>query len=196
MHVAERCVRRPTITSRSAGGTTRSSEYLALAWQDLDVEAGTATVRRSLSTVRGGWEFGPPKTKKSRRTIPLPHRLVEDLRRHRSAQAEAAMRLGPAYNRELDLVFASALGEPLDRRNLVRRHFKKIVKEAELPKSLRLYDLRHTCCTLLLAAGVNVKVVSERLGHASAAMTLDVYGHVLPGMQEEATRKLERALFE
>ncbi len=62
-------------------------------------------------------------------------------------------------------------------------------------KTVRLYDLRHTCCTLLLAAGVNVKVVAERLGHASAAMTLDVYGHVLPGMQEQATAALEREIF-
>lgn len=145
----------------------RPSEYLALAWRGLDLDAGTATVR-------GGWEFKEPKTKGSRRTILLPHSLVGDLKRHRRTQAEAAMRLGPAYNRELDLVFASEGGEPLDRRNLVQRHFKKIVKEAELPSSLRLYDLRHTCCTLLLATGVNVKVVSERLGHASAAMTLDV----------------------
>ena len=115
---------------------------------------------------------------------------------HGRTQAEAALKLGPAYNRELDLVFANEVGEPLDRRNLVQQHFKKIVKEAGLPVSLRLYDLRHTCCTLLLATGVNVKVVDERLGHASAAMTLNVYGHVLPGRQEEATRKLERALFE
>ena len=104
------------------------------------------------------------------------------------------MRLGPDYARELDLVFAGETGQPLNNRNLVQRYFKPIVREAKLPPTLRLYDLRHTCCTLLLATGINVKVVSERLGHASAAMTLDVYGHVLPGMQEEATRRMEGIL--
>ena len=77
----------------------------------------------------------------------------------------------------------------------MRRYFKRLAEAAKLPREVRLYDLRHTTATLMLAQGANVKVVSERLGHASAAMTLDVYSHVLPGMQEEATAKLEAALF-
>ncbi|MEE8558221.1 MAG: site-specific integrase, partial [Myxococcota bacterium] len=84
---------------------------------------------------------------------------------------------------------------PLGERNLVKRHFKPILEKANLPKEIRLYDLRHTHATLALANGINVKVVSERLGHASAAMTLDVYTHTLPGQQEEATRILERVIF-
>ena len=74
-------------------------------------------------------------------------------------------------------------------------HFKRILKEASLP-DIRLYDLRHTCATLLLSAGENPKVVSERLGHASVTLTLDTYSHVLPDMQDKATSKLEEMLFQ
>ncbi len=78
--------------------------------------------------------------------------------------------------------------------NLIVRHFKPILKSAELPKSIRLYDLRHTCATLLLIVNENPKVVSERLGHASITQTLDTYSHVLPTMQQAASEKLERIL--
>ncbi len=80
-------------------------------------------------------------------------------------------------------------------RNLTRRHFKPILKRAELSETFRLYDLRHSCATLLLSAGENPKVVAERLGHASIVLTLDTYAHVLPSMQQAATEKLERILF-
>ena len=79
--------------------------------------------------------------------------------------------------------------------NLIARHFKPILKQAELPEAIRLYDLRHTCATLLLIAGENPKVVSERLGHSSVVMTLDTYSHVLPSMQKAASEKLESLLF-
>ena len=79
-------------------------------------------------------------------------------------------------------------------KNLTRRHFRPLLEKAELP-TIRLYDLRHTMATLLLLAGENPKVVSERLGHASVTLTLDTYSHVLPTMQETATEKLEKMLF-
>ena len=78
--------------------------------------------------------------------------------------------------------------------NLIRQHFKPIVASADLAP-LRLYDLRHTCATLMLGLGIHAKIVAERLGHASTAMTLDVYSHVAPTLQEEAAHKLGAALF-
>ncbi len=81
------------------------------------------------------------------------------------------------------------------RKNLVRRHFKPALIAAELPANLSLYCLRHTCASLLLQAGVHPKVVSERLGHSSTTLTLDVYSHVAPGMQEQATEQLEIMLY-
>ena len=86
-------------------------------------------------------------------------------------------------------------GQPLIRLNVVQKHFKPILKRAKLPDTLRLYDLRHTCATLLLAANENPKVVSERLSHASITLTMDTYSYVIPHMQEGATDKLELMLF-
>lgn len=80
-------------------------------------------------------------------------------------------------------------------RNLMRRHFRPTLLRAEIPTALRLYDLRHSCATLLLAANEHPKVVSERLGHASITLTLDTYSHVLPSMQQAASDKLEKLLF-
>ena len=82
------------------------------------------------------------------------------------------------------------------RRNILRCHFRPILEKAGLPASIRLYDLRHTCATLLLAANEHPKVVSERLGHSNITLTLDTYSHVLPSMQQGASEKLERMLFE
>ncbi|MFP5265582.1 MAG: tyrosine-type recombinase/integrase [Blastocatellia bacterium] len=81
------------------------------------------------------------------------------------------------------------------RRNILRRHFKPILKEAKLSTALNLYSPRHSCATLLLTAGVNPKIVSERLGHASIVLTLDTYSHVLPSMQQAAVDKLETLPF-
>jgi len=103
------------------------------------------------------------------------------------------MRLGDAYT-DFDLVFPSEIGTPTLSGNLDRRHFKKIIKAAGI-RVIRLYDLRHTMATLLLSKGVNPKIVSERLGHSSIALTLDTYSHVLPTMQREATVELERLIF-
>lgn len=88
------------------------------------------------------------------------------------------------------------LGTPLNTSNLTAKHFKPPLKPAGLPKTIRLYDLRHTCATLLLSAGENPKVVSERLGHASITLTLDVYSHVLPDRQKAATDKLRKHPFQ
>src|SRR5205823_5846129 len=92
-------------------------------------------------------------------------------------------------------VFCSETGTPLSIPNLTYRYFRPILKEAKLPR-IRLYDLRHTCATLLLVAEENPKVVSERLGHSTIVLTLDTYSHVLPSMQQAATSKLEKLLYE
>lgn len=175
----------------------RPEEYLALQWKDVDLQKGTATVQRALCWRRqkgGGWYFAEPKTSQSRRTIPLPASLVKELTQHKRRQAEARLRLGPEYQ-PYDLVFATATGGPLHSENLNARNFKAVRDRAKLPPDVTLYTLRHTCATLLLLAGENAKVISERLGHSSIVMTLDIYSHVLPSMQQAATEKLERMLF-
>jgi integrase len=173
----------------------RPSEYLGLQWQDINFEAGVVTVQRTLTwTHRGTWYFGETKTTRSRRNIPLPVPLLSLLKEHKRQQAEERLKAGASYEK-LDLVFSGKQGQPVMSHNLIVRHFKPILKKAKLPMSLRLYDLRHSCATLLLASNENPKVVSERLGHASVTLTLDVYSHVLPSMQEAASQKLEKMLF-
>ncbi len=174
----------------------RPEEYLGLQWKDINFVNGIVTVQRTLCWNRkgGGWYFGEPKTARSRRSIPIPFSVVHSLHEHKRHQAEERLKAGPSYQ-NLDLVFATSEGGPLLPQNLFRRHFKPILKSAGLPQSIRMYDLRHSCATLLLAANENPKVVSERLGHASITLTLDTYSHVLPSMQQAATEKLERLLF-
>lgn len=173
----------------------RPEEYLALQWSDIDLNYGTATVQRALVWRKGGgWMFKAPKTKSSRRSIPLPLPLLNKIKSHRIKQAENRLKLGGAYENN-NLVFATDLGTPIRYGNLDKRHFRPTLKLADLPTDFRLYDLRHSCATLLLAAGLNVKVVSERLGHANIKMTLETYAHVLPGMQEEATNQMAQMLY-
>lgn len=112
--------------------------------------------------------------------------MVQELKEHRATQAESLLQLGIRS----DIVFATSEGGPIYRRNLLKRHFKPLLKAAKLPDDLTLYCLRHSCATLLLQAGVHPKIVSERLGHASIVLTLDTYSHVLPTMQDEATTQI------
>jgi integrase len=175
----------------------RPEEYLALQWKDIDLHKGTATVQRTLCWRRqkgGGWYFGEPKTAQSRRTVPLPASIVRELVRHKARQSETRLKLGSEYQK-FDLVFATTTGGPLHPDNLNGRNFKGVCKHAGLSPKLTLYALRHTCATLLLLAGVNSKIVAERLGHSSIAITLDIYSHVLPSMQQVAADELENMLF-
>ena len=133
-----------------------------------------------------------PKTPQSRRSIPLPDTVINDLKEHKSDQDELK-KISNSY-KDFDLVFAGKDGEPLDYKSIYNKHFKRILISANLP-NIRLYDLRHTCATLLLTAGVNPKIVSERLGHSSVSIMLDTYSHVLPDMQDMATGKIDKILF-
>jgi integrase len=154
----------------------RPSEMLALRWSDVDLEAGTLRINRSLS----GGEFAATKTLRSRRKIELSKTARAALTTHRKRQLEERMRKAGLWE-DHGLVFPSTVGTPLSHRNLVRS-FKALLKRAGLPVGTRLYDLRHTCATLLLNSNVRSKYVQELLGHASISQTLDTYSHVLKGM--------------
>jgi integrase len=108
--------------------------------------------------------------------------MVLALTEHKHRQSEERLRLGSEWQ-DNGLVFTTALGTPLNISNLTAKHFKPALRRAGLPKTIRLYDLHHTCATVLLSAGENPKIVSERLRHAGITRTLDVYSHVLPDMQ-------------
>lgn len=171
----------------------RPEEYLALQWADIDFERDTAQVRRALVRHKKSWSFEEPKTARSRRTVYLPAPLLQKLVAHKRRQGEARLKLGAAWQ-AFDLVFCSDEGTPLTIPNITYRYFRPILTAANLPR-IRLYDLRHTCATLLLIAEENPKVVSERLGHSTIVLTLDTYSHVLPTMQQGATARLEKLLY-
>lgn len=167
----------------------RLGELLGLRWEDVNLERGSIAVRRALQHLPGeGATFLEPKTARSRRSIPLGTTALAALRRVRRRQLQQKLALGPAYQ-DQGLVFASPTGTPIIPRSL-ERAFARIVARAGVGP-LRFHDLRHTHATLLLARGVHPKIVSERLGHASIAITMDTYSHVLPGLQEEAIRDLD-----
>lgn len=170
----------------------RQGELLGLKWEDVDLETGTLRVRRTLTTAKGGPVLSSPKTKTSRRTVKLSRRAADALRGHLQRQLEEIDTAG-SLRHENGLIFASESGEPLDRRLVTTHRFKPLLKRAGLPQ-IRFHDLRHTCATLLLGRNVNPKIVSEMLGHASIAITLDTYSHVLPTMQDSAARAMEEAL--
>jgi integrase len=173
---------------------TRRGEALALHWRDVDLDAGTIAVRRSVGVVRVKGEGatvseGPTKTGKPR-VVDTGPATVAVLRAHRRERAAMALQLAAADA----LVFATEEGEHLHPERFSRTFTEALARcrreltEAghEAPPMIRLHDLRHTHATLLLSAGKPVKVVSERLGHSSAVVTMTVYAHVLPGGQREA----------
>ncbi len=172
----------------------RPSEYLALKWTDLDMKAGTIAVTRSLEWLRGGgWQFAETKRSRSRRTVKLQTHVLQALEKHKAAQDLTRTEANERWT-DNGLMFTTRTGGPLDERNVAQQDFRRVLSAARLPIDFRLYDLRHTAATLALSAGVPPKVVSEMLGHASAAFTLDVYSHVLPHMQDSAAAKVEALL--
>jgi integrase len=173
----------------------RFSELLGLHWVDVDLDAqptAVVRVRTQLKRIQGQWIWKEPKTKRSRRQIALPSSAADSLRRHKLQQAAERRRLGTLWE-DNDLVFCTQTGRPLMQGN-VRCHLERTLKKAALPR-IRFHDLRHTAATLLLSARVNPKVESEMLGHASVAITLDIYSHVLPDMQQDSAAAMGQLLY-
>ncbi|HEX5570875.1 MAG TPA: site-specific integrase, partial [Ktedonobacterales bacterium] len=164
----------------------REGELLGLRWQDLDLDRAVLRVRLNVAETATRYVLAEVKTAYSRRSIGLIPAAVEALRQHQERQQAQRQRLGDAYDASLDLVFPNRTGGVMIPDNLAKRSFKQHLEAAGLPRSIRLHDFRHTAATLLLGAGVNVKVVSEMLGHADVGITLRVYAHVLPHMQQSA----------
>jgi integrase len=161
----------------------RRAELLGLRWADVDLDGGSVVVRQSVQQVAGRIVVGDVKTARSRRRLDLDPVTVAVLRSHRVAQWKRRAQVGAGWKNH-DLVFNAPDGSPL-KPDSITQWFERAVQRSGLPR-IRLHDLRHSHATHLLAAGTNPKVVSERLGHASVAFTLDTYGHVMPGQQAAA----------
>lgn len=170
----------------------RPGEALALHKGDLDLDRGMVSIHRSMTRVNSGkWTLKEyPKNQSSFRMVTLPKTTVKALKEHLSSLKVDHMERGI----RTEYVFCNREGNPLDISKL-RKQWKRACEKAPGVPVVRLYDARHTHATHLLMAGVNPKVVSERLGHATIKITLDTYSHVMPSMQESVAEQMEAALF-
>jgi integrase len=168
----------------------RRGEICALRWRNVDLVAGQLSVVESLEQTKAGLRFKSPKSGKGR-TVALSATVVDELRSHRIKRAQELLRLGVALSED-HLVIGHADGSvvpPI----YISQHWARTIKTTQLAH-LRFHDLRHAHATHLLANGVHPKVASERLGHSKVGITLDLYSHVIPGMQEDAAAMVDTAL--
>jgi integrase len=177
----------------------RRGELMGLKWQDINLDAGVLQVRRILSRVPSkmpgkGYVEAEPKTQKSRRSVVIAPFALEALKQHRERQREAEITAGPLWQ-DHDFVFCTSIGTHLNPTRDMLDQLKVLLKKAGLP-DIRFHDLRHSAATLLLSVGVHPKVVQEILGHSQISITMDVFSHVLPGMQQEAMSRLNDAIRE
>lgn len=169
----------------------RRGEILGLRWKDVDFESKALSIRKNLVILNNKPTLQDPKTKDSSRFVTLPSLVINALIEHKRIQDEEKQMIGDDYN-TLDLVICTSVGTPVGPRNLLRS-FHNLLKKADLPK-MRLHELRHSHATLMLKQGEHPKVVSERLGHSNTRITMDIYSHVLPNMQQEAVDRFEKSL--
>ncbi len=170
----------------------RRGELAGVRWIDVDLDAGTIIVRNTRVSVAHAVHEHEPKTRSSKRLIALDERTVSVLRANRRRQLEERVAWGPAYS-DTGYVITVENGEPIHPER-IGVLFQQAIRRLDLPR-IRLHDLRHTSASLLLAAGIHPKIVSERLGHSSIAVTLDLYSHVIPGLQAEAADRLGALVF-
>ena len=165
----------PTLIAVSTG--MRRSECLNLRWADIDLEAGTISVVES-------------KSQRGRRMVTMPASLTEELRTEVKRQAASKLLHGPSYQHE-DRVCCRPNGSAIPEQSLSHK-FRKVVRALGIEATF--HDTRHTHASMLLRAGVNIKVIQERLGHANISETLDTYSHLYQGMQDQASEAIEACL--
>jgi len=178
----------PTLLAVPCG--MRRGEIAALRWRSVDLDAARLAVVESAEQVGSRVRYKLPKNGKGR-TLALAATMVEELRAHRVRQAEELLKVGVRLSDEF-FVVAQTDGSPLQPDSITQDWFRKL-EGTSLPR-VRFHDLRHAHATHLLMNGVNPKVASERLGHSKVGITLDLYSHVLPGMQEDAAQRVDAAL--
>jgi len=170
----------------------RQAELIGLKWDDVDWEKSTIQVKRQVRHFKGGgYTFTSPKSRSGYRTIILGRQALNALEDHLMVQSELKDAIGDEWV-DLNLIFASNTGTPIRASNL-RRGFRRLLKESELPK-IRFHDLRHTAASLMLNHGIPVLIASKRLGHSKPSITIDVYGHLLPSKQEEAAELMDNLM--
>jgi integrase len=169
----------------------RKGELLGLRWHDVDLKAGTLHITHQLQVIENKPVLVAPKTKRSRRTIPLSASLVAALRQHHARQLRERMALGTAWH-DHDLVFASEVGTAILPSNFTRS-FHRLLKRAGMER-MRVHDLRHSCATFLALQGVEPRTAMEILGHSTITITLQLYTHALEQAKRMAVTKMDTLL--
>ena len=170
----------------------RQGELLGLKWADLNWDKSALQVQRQLTKKKGGGrEFALPKTRAGIRRIDLGNESLQVLKEHHQKQYQLIVATGIQWQ-DHDLIFPTSIGTPMYGENLIKR-FKQLLNEAGLP-DIRFHDLRHTAASLMLNNGIPVIIVSRRLGHSQPSITMDVYGHLSPGKQQEAASLIDQLL--
>jgi integrase len=169
----------------------RRGEIAALRWRNINLDAAQLAVTESAEQTAAGVRYKKPKSGKGR-TVALSSRVVSELRSHRVQQAQELLILGIPLTDDT-FVVAQADGSPLQPRTITHQWHQLLANNKALPR-VRFHDLRHAHATHMLASGVHPKIASERLGHSKVGITLDLYSHVMPGMQEDAAARVDRDL--
>lgn len=169
----------------------RRGEIAALRWRNINLDAAQLAVTESAEQTKASVRYKQPKSGRGR-TVALSPRVVNELRSHRVQQAQELLVLGIPLTDET-FVVAQADGRPLQPRSLTHQWHLLLAKNKALPR-IRFHDLRHAHATHMLSSGVHPKIASERLGHSKVGITMDLYSHVMPGMQEDAAARVDRDL--
>ena len=171
----------------------RRGEIAALRWRNVNLDAAQLAVTESAEQTTAGVRYKKPKSGKGR-TVALSARVVNELRSHRLKQAQELLVLGVPLTEDAFIV-AQADGSPLQPRSITHQWHLLLANNRQLPR-IRFHDLRHAHATHMLSSGVHPKIASERLGHSKVGITMDLYSHVIPGMQEDAAARVDRDLEE
>lgn len=177
-----------TIAVLALGSGMRRGELCALRWKDIDLDAGSVRVERSLEQTKGQLRFKAPKTRYSRRSIAIPPAVVSELRAYWSAQQEQRLALGRGRGSPEDLVFADWDGSPRKPGWLTNEWLRA---SSAVGRRINLHALRHTHVSNLIAAGIDILTIARRLGHSNPAVTLSVYGHLYGNTDEKAADAVE-----
>jgi len=169
----------------------RQAELLGLRWRDIDLDLQSISVCRTLYKRRGVCEFKEPKTSHSKRRVSMTAKLADYFSEYKGEGESLCLHLGRLLKPD-DLVFSNIEGKPIDP-GVLSHSFARIAKQAGL-QGVRFHDLRHTFASLMLLRGAKPKVISEALGHSSVAFTMDVYSHIIEGMQSDAMALLDKVL--